>query len=306
MTKGARVYVAALLLLGTTQGAMYVFIRVAVRDLSPAFLMEARLLLAAIPLVTYFVIVGRGRELLAAWPMALVLGVVNAAGPFLLIAWGERHVDSGVAAVAGASVPIFVALFAIWMLPAERVTGSRLTGVLLGLVGVAVLCGVAPSGSSIALVATFAVVLASALFAIAQLFVQQNIAVGGPVLATVGMAAGAVYLLPFAALTAPTEAPSAEVIGSTIALAFVSTLFAQLVFYWLLTHYGASRASLITYVTPVFTLILGAWFLNEPVTLAKLAGLVLIVSGVALGSGFRRLPSPRRWSGRAASSDAPP
>jgi drug/metabolite transporter (DMT)-like permease len=78
---------------------------------------------------------GRGKDLLGAWRQALVLGVFNTAGPYLLIAWGEKHVDSGVAAVANAAVPIFVALLAIRMLPGERLTGLRLAGVFLGLGG---------------------------------------------------------------------------------------------------------------------------------------------------------------------------
>lgn len=308
MTSGARAYVVTLTVLGVTQGASYVFIRVAVEELSPAFLMEVRLLLAAIPLLAWFVVTGRWRELVAAWRLALVLGVLNAAGPYLLIAWGESHVDSGVAAVAAAAVPIFVALLAIRMLPEERVGGVRLVGVVLGLVGVGVLCGVDLSGGSIALVATLAIVLAAALVAAAQLFIQQNLAFGGAVMATVGMTTGAVLLLPFAVLTRPTEAPSADVVWSTVALGLMSTLFAQLVFFWMLAEYGASRASLVTYTTPVFALILGAWFLDEPLTLAKLGGLLLIVGGVALGSGLAIVPSRRSILGRLrpASSDAPP
>jgi drug/metabolite transporter (DMT)-like permease len=284
--------VAVLLWLGATQGASYLFIRVAVRELSPAVLMEARLLIGAAPVCAYFVLRGRGQELLGAWRVGLVLGVLNAAGPYILIAWGEQHVDSGVAAVANAAVPIFVALVAIKMLPGERVTGLRLAGVFVGLAGVGVLSGLNFDGGSLALWGTLAVVIAALLFAVAQLYVQKHIEIGGSVLATIGMVAGALLLLPFSLAAMPAHLPSSETIASTLALALVSTCLAQVIFYWMLTWHGASRASLVTYSTPVFTLAFGAWFLGEPATAAKLGGLALIVVGVAVGAGLTHLRRP--------------
>jgi drug/metabolite transporter (DMT)-like permease len=139
---------------------------------------------------------GRGKDLLGAWRQALVLGVFNTAGPYLLIAWGEKHVDSGVAAVANAAVPIFVALLAIRMLPGERLTGLRLAGVFLGLGGVGVLSGLHLNAGRLALLATLGVVAAALLLAVAQLYVQRHIVLGGSVLATVGMTGGALLLLP--------------------------------------------------------------------------------------------------------------
>ena len=112
-----RRYLPSLLLLAAVWGASYLFIKVAVRDLEPAAMIELRLLLAA-PILVGFALIQRGREtgvreLRGAWREGLVLGALNAAIPFTLIAWGEKHVDSGVAAIANASVPLFVALLAI-------------------------------------------------------------------------------------------------------------------------------------------------------------------------------------------------
>ena len=85
-------------------------------------------------------------ELRAAWRAGLVLGVINGALPFTLIAWGEQHIASGVAAIGNSAVPIFNAALAVWLLPSERVNGTRLAGLLLGLAGVGVLAGLNPGG----------------------------------------------------------------------------------------------------------------------------------------------------------------
>jgi drug/metabolite transporter (DMT)-like permease len=231
---------------------------------------------------------GRGKDLLGAWRQALVLGVFNTAGPYLLIAWGEKHVDSGVAAVANAAVPIFVALLAIRMLPGERLTGLRLAGVFLGLGGVGVLSGLHLNAGRLALLATLGVVAAALLLAVAQLYVQRHIVLGGSVLATVGMTGGCAASASFSIATMPVRLPGGTTIGATLTLALVSTLLAQLIFYRMLTWHGASRASLVTYTTPVFTLAFGAGFLGEPATAAKLGGLALIVAGVAFGGGLIR------------------
>src|SRR4051794_7357783 len=114
------------------------FIKVGVRDFSPAALVELRLLCASAVLVGV-VAARRGfhavRPALA--PGAFV-GIVGMAFPFFLISWGETHVDSGVAAVANSSVPIFVAFLALRFAPSERSSGLRTVGLLIGLAGVGV------------------------------------------------------------------------------------------------------------------------------------------------------------------------
>ena len=142
-------YWSMLLLLAGVWGASYLFIKVAVEEIEPAPLMAVRTLLAAAVLLGYvgwrF---GRDRalaELRAARRQLLVLGVLNAALPFWLIAWGEQHIDSGLAAVVQASVPIFNALLVLRFLPHERLSRTRALGLAVGIVGVGVVTGHAPA-----------------------------------------------------------------------------------------------------------------------------------------------------------------
>ncbi|MES1247949.1 MAG: DMT family transporter, partial [Actinomycetota bacterium] len=220
----------------------------------------------------------------------VVLGVINAAVPFTLIAWGEKHVDSGVAAVANSSVPIFVAILAVWFVPSERSTGWRLVGVALGVVGVSVLAGVQPAGGWRGAAGTGAIVLASVSYAASNLYAGRRIRVGGPVLAATSMLAAFVGLLPFALASLPAHAPGWKSVGSGVALGVGATAVAQVLSYRMIGVYGSSRAVLVAYVLPAFALLYGAVFLDEALAWQKLFGLVLILGGVALGSGAVRIP----------------
>lgn len=284
----SRRYVFLLLVLGATWGSSYLFIKVGVRDLSPAALVEIRLACAA-PVLLVFAASRYGwRAIGAAWREGLVLGFLNAAVPFTLIAWGEKSVDSGVAAVANSSVPIFVALLAVWFAPAERSRGLRLVGILFGLAGVAVLAGVHPAGGWKGAAGTGAIVVASVSYAASNLYAGKRMSVGGPVLAASSMTVAFVVLAPFALLSLPSHGPGWKSVGSAVVLGLAGTAFAQILAYRMIRIYGSSRAVLVAYTLPAFALFYGAVFLSEPLSLQKLAGLLLIFGGVALGSGAWR------------------
>jgi drug/metabolite transporter (DMT)-like permease len=285
----SRRYAFLLLVLGAIWGSSYLFIRVGVRDLSPAVLIEIRLLCAAPVLLAFAARRYGWAALRAAWREGLVLGVINAAVPFTLIAWGERYVDSGTAAVANASVPIFVVPLAILFVPSERSTGLRLVGVLLGLVGVAILAGVHPQGGWRGAAGIGAIVLASVSYAAANLYAGRHMSSGGPVLAATSMSVAFLLLLPLAAATPPSGLPGWKPVGSGVALGLLGTAIAQILSYRMIRLYGSARSVLVAYLLPAFALFYGFVFLGESLTLQKLAGLLLITGGVALGAGAVRL-----------------
>jgi drug/metabolite transporter (DMT)-like permease len=296
-----RGYVPLLLIVAGIWGASYLFIKVAVDEIEPTAMMDLRLVLAALVLVPFLMLrLGRARavaEIRGAGAGAFILGTVNMALPFTLIAWGEKYIDSGIAAIANASVPIFVVLLAVRFRPSERATGMRLVGVLLGLVGVGVLTGLHPEGGWWAVAGTLAVVVASLSYAVANLYTQHRFPTTSPLVITAASSvAAALVLLPLALFQLPDETPSWKALGSVAALGVGGTAIALIFFYRMLVQYGASRASLVTYLLPPFALVYGVIFLDERVTLNAALGLVLILAGVALGSGVfrlaRREPAP--------------
>ena len=216
-------YWPSLILLAAIWGASYLFIKVAVDEIAPAPMMAVRTLLAAAVLIGYVVWrFGRERataELRAAWRHCLVLGVLNAALPFWLIAWGEQHIDSGLAAVVQSSVPIFNALLVLRFLPHERLNRTRAFGLAIGILGVAVVAGIHPEGGGLAVAGALAIVVSSISYAGAGVYGQLAVSgTAGPVLAAGSMLAGGLILTPVALFQLPTEVPSLEATASVLAL----------------------------------------------------------------------------------------
>jgi drug/metabolite transporter (DMT)-like permease len=293
-------YWPLLTLLAAIWGAGYLFIKVALDDIEPAPMMAFRAVAAGLLLTGYLAATRGGgralRDLLLHWKPAVVLGLLNATFPYWLVAWGEKYIDSSVAGIAQSTVPIFTFLLATHFLPHERVGAVRIAGVGLGLIGVVVLAGVHPGEDDgwWAVAGTLAVVLSSFMYAAGGVYGQLRVrTVPGPVLAAGSMLAGGLILLPAAALQPPDGVPGAEAIFALLALTVVGTVFAQLLLFRVLRLYGARRLSLVTYLIPAFAVFYGAVFLDEPVTVAALGGLALILAGVALASGARLLGARR-------------
>jgi drug/metabolite transporter (DMT)-like permease len=291
----SRVYVPYIAALALLWGASYMFIKVAVREYEPAAMIMFRVIIAS-ALLLGVLVAQRGPRRAVADMRALGwqgfgVGVANGAIPFTLIAWGEKHIDSGVAAIANATVPIFVVLLALRWQPSEAVRGGRLAGILIGLVGVGVLAGVHPDGGWWGVAGTMAVVVASLSYAIGGLWGQRLVSEeNGFALATAAMLGATAAIIPFGVAQLPSHVPGWKETGSVIALAVLGTAIAQILLFRLLRTDGATRLSLVTYLLPVTALFYGAVFLGESVTVEELLGMGLILGGVALGSGAVRFP----------------
>jgi drug/metabolite transporter (DMT)-like permease len=281
-----------LLLLAAMWGASYLFIKLAVEDIPPAAMTDLRLLIAAVLLTAYLVqragLAVAVSQIRSAWVPCLVLGIINAAFPMTLVAWGETHIDSSIAGIAQASVPIFVAILGLRFLPHDPLRPGQMIGLAIGLSGVALITGVHPDGGLWAVAGTFAVVLSSLSYASGGIYGQLRVHhTPGPVLAAGSMIAGAIVLLPFAIADPPTQAPGTTALVGLLALALVPTFLGQLLLFRMLRLFGSRRLSLVTFLMPGFAVAYGAMLLDEPVSAAALAGLGLILAGVVLASGQR-------------------
>jgi drug/metabolite transporter (DMT)-like permease len=205
-----------------------------------------------------------------------------------LVAWGETHIDSSIAGITQASVPIFVAILGLRFLPHDPLRAGQVFGLALGLCGVALITGFHPSGGAWAVAGTFAVVLSSLSYASGGVYGQLRIRdTPGPVLAAGSMIAGALVLLPFALADPPTQAPGATAIAGLAALVLFPTFLGQLLLFRVLGLFGSRRLSLVTFLMPGFAIVYGAVLLDESASAVALGGLVLILLGVALASGQR-------------------
>jgi drug/metabolite transporter (DMT)-like permease len=279
-----------LLLLSLIWGSSFMFIKVADRELDPATLILGRISLAA---VTLAVVVGVSigarstlAELRAHWRALVAVGLLNTAVPFWLLSWGETRIDSGLASILQASVPIFTVLLAFAFFHEQRVTGSRLVGVFVGFLGVALLVGVQPEGK---ILAALAVVAMAVCYAAGGLLIRAYLSEVRPAsVALWTLVVATVAVLPAGVARAPSQVPSFGAIASVVVLGILGTAFAYLLFFTIVAGAGASYASFVTYLVPPFALAYGALFLDESVGGAAVAGLALILGGVALGTGLSR------------------
>jgi drug/metabolite transporter (DMT)-like permease len=283
----ARRNAAMLVALSLIWGASFLFIKVAVRDLAPASLILGRLGLAAITLALIAaVLLGREqtlRELRAnAGPLALV-GIVNTAVPFWLLSWGETRIQSGLASIIQAAVPIFNALIAFGFFREVRVTGVRLAGVAVGFVGVALLVGAQPEGK---VLGALAVVGMAFCYGLGGLLAGRHLSGVQPVVVALGSTAvSALVAAPAGIAQAVGTSIGWKALGSVAVLGVVGTAIAYLLFFALIRGAGAAYASLVTYLCPPIALAYGAIFLDERFGVSAFVALAIVLAGVALGSG---------------------
>jgi drug/metabolite transporter (DMT)-like permease len=281
-----RRYLIMLLALAAIWGSSFMFIKVAVRELAPAEVVFGRVLIGALTLLAFIPFTLGWRRTTAdvrrfIGPLT-VLAVVNICVPFWLLAWSEKRLDSGLAGILQASMPLFTALLALRFSRGERVTGARLVGVMVGFLGVVLLVGVQPRGD---VLSALAVLLTAFCYAVAVLYAGARLGEAHTLVTSLGSLTIATFLvLPLGIAQLPDHVPSWEAIGSLVALGSLGLAVAYLFYFAIIVGAGASYAALVTYLVPALALVYGAVFLDEPITASALAGLALILVGVALGT----------------------
>jgi drug/metabolite transporter (DMT)-like permease len=281
-------------------GMPYLFIKIAVDELSPSVVAWSRLALAAAVLLPVAWKLGALRGLGERWRILALFAAVEMAIPWPLIGYGEVHISSSLAAILIAAVPLFVALLALRFDHAERPTATRLAGMLIGLAGVVALVGIDMGGEGEELLGALAILVAAFCYAVGPMIVKRRLSDVdplGPVAASLGL--GTLLVTPFALADVPGEVPSGDVIASIVVLGLVCSALAFLLFFRLIAEVGPSRATVITYVNPVVALALGVAILDESVTTGAVAGLLLILAGSWLSTDGRVPPGLAALADRA-------
>lgn len=291
-------------------GVPYLFISIAVESFSPPAIVAGRTLIAALLLLPFAIRGGALRAALRHWPWVLAFGVVEMAGPFVLLGHAEMTLPSGMTGLLVATVPLFAALIALGGGDRAVLRPARGIGLLVGFVGVAVVvAGPGLFGGEVSLLAAGEVLLVAVLYAIAPFIVARKLA-DVPSLGTITLSLlmiGIVYL-PIGLLTQH-EVPTPASVWALLALAVICTAVAFLAFFALIREVGPVRAPLFTYVNPVVAIILGAIVLAEPLTPGLLIGFPLIIAGcwfAGTGGRLRRPAADPLASGPLPSVTPPP
>jgi len=286
---------ATLVAMGALWGGSYLFIRIGAPALGPLPLMGGRVLLAALVLWAVFRATGRRTELRRHAGRLLLLGLINAAFPFTLVAAAELRLGASLTAVLGATVPLFGALLSAAFL-GERMTAPKAAGLALGLAGVAVLTGWSPvpldGAAALAIGATLA---ASLSYAASGVYVKRALSgISAPTLALGQQVGAAAWLVVPALVVLPSAEPTPAALGALAALAVLSTALAFVLFFRLIARVGPTRTQTVTYITPAFGMLWGALFLGERITGGMLAGFALVAASMVLVNGVRLPPSLAR------------
>ena len=277
----------ALVVLGWTFGAAFLFMKVIVDEISPSELVAGRMFLGAATVGLVLAVLRRAPRLSPAIVgRTSLLALMDSVLPFTLVAWAETRIDSGVASVLISTMPLFTIVIASAVLPDERLAPVRLLGIGLGFVGVVALT----NGDILRLedgnaLGMLAVIGAAACYAAAAVYAKLLLR-SEDVLSLTGLklALGAVLALgiTFVLHGVPEYgALSLEGGSALVALGVVSTGITFMLYFWLVANAGSVYASLVTYVVPVAGLTLGWAVLGEHIGLNTALGAALIALGVA-------------------------
>ncbi|MCA1666696.1 MAG: DMT family transporter, partial [Thermomicrobia bacterium] len=286
--------VAMLLLLAALWGGSFLFMRIAAPVLGPVVLAELRVGIAGIALLVYAAAIRSLPAFRAQGAKYLLLGALNAAIPYTLIGAAELRLTTSLASILNATTPLFAAVVAaVWL--KDRLDAKRGIGLVLGIVGVAILVGWSPLALNAIIVLSVGASLGAALsYALAGIFSKVAFSGMPPLALAIGQQLGAGLLLlplalPTAVITRPGQGLSVGVALAVIALALLCTSLAYLLYFSLIASVGPMKTLSVTYLVPVFGIIWSALFLHERLHAGTLIGLAIILASVALvtGAGVR-------------------
>jgi len=279
--------VAELLLLAALWGGSFLFMRIAAPVLGPVWLIECRVLLAGLvllPLLARRSLIKEMRQ--QALPL-LVVGCLNSAIPFLLLAFASISLPAGFTSILNATAPLFGTVIAtVWI--KESLSFARMVGFALGFAGVVVLIGWKSfSADMVFWTAAIAGLSAALMYAIAAPYIKRTMAGVPSLVVTTGSQLGAaVVILPLMPFTVPAQNPSAAIIFSVVALALFCTSLAYILYFRLIQNIGATRALTVAYLVPISAMLWGRIVLGEAITTSMVLGCGLILLGTAIANNI--------------------
>ncbi len=281
-------------LMSVIWGIPYLFIRIAVSEISPAALVFGRTAIASAILLPIALTRTDLRPILARWRWVVAFAVVEVAVPWLMLGSAEQHVSSSLAGLLVAGVPLVGALVALATGDSDRLSRRALAGLLIGVAGVAAIVGGDFQAADGVALLQIAVVVVG--YAVGPAILARKLS-GLPSVGVMALSlalCAAIYL-PIVAVQSPATLPSGGVIGSVVLLGVVCTALAFVLFAALIDEIGPVRATVITYVNPAVAAVLGVLVLNETFSPAMAVGFLLVILGSLLATG-RRSSEPRRPS----------
>ena len=289
-----------LLFLSLLWGSSFFFYKILVAVLPPITVVLGRIGIAGIALNLW--LLAKGERLprdRATWGRFLWSGLLNNVVPFILIAWGETRISSGMTSILNAMTPIFLVPVAHMMTDDDRITPGKMMAVILGFIGVAILVGPDALAGNNQLLGELAVAMAALTYAFGTVYTRRLRGLTPLVAATGQITGAALMLLPLSLIierpwTYPM--PSLSVWGAFVAIALANTAYAYFIYYKLLARTGATFTALCTFIIPPLAVLMGVLLLHETIAWTALVGMGVIAAGLAVNDGrliaaLRRRPA---------------
>ncbi|WP_334187752.1 DMT family transporter [Noviherbaspirillum sp.] len=267
-----------LILLAAIWGASFLFLRIVAPALGPLWTAESRVAIAGAAMLLFILAGGRSMHFGTSWRQYLILGTLNSALPFALFSYAALTLPAGYSAILNATSPLWGALVGAAVL-GETLTARKITGLLIGIAGVAFLVRLGPAQfSPQVMVAAAACVLAALCYGIAGAYSKKaSSGIAPPQMATGSQLGAALVLLPFLPLSPIRGEVTPMVIMIALVLALLCSAVAYFIYFRLIADLGPTKALTVTFLIPLFALIWGALFLGEAVTLNMLIGCAMVV-----------------------------
>jgi drug/metabolite transporter (DMT)-like permease len=275
------------ILLGAIWSASFLWIKIALAEVGPLTLVAFRVLFGLLTglAVAIFLRIPLPRDW-KTWRIFAVLGIFNVAIPFFLITWGEQSIDSAVASILNATVPLFTIILAHFFLHDDKMTVPKVAGLLIGFSGVVLLLSKDLSADAHnSVIGQAAVILASLSYGSSYIYARRNTAeVPGQIRGMLPLFSATAIMWAIAPVAeSPLKIPQLPI--TWIALLWLGVLgtgLAMIMQYYLVHEIGPTRATLVTYIFPLGGVLLGVIFLHEQLSWQLAAGAVLIISSIAV------------------------
>ena len=285
--------------LGLIWGASFLFFKLGVQDMSPTVLVFVRSASGAVALALIMWLTGRslfGGKLRERLVHFAIMGITNSVIPWVAIAWGEQTISSGLASILNATNPFWTAVFIFWVIPMERPSPLNYAGVLLGIAGVVILVipDISTHGLSGNLWGVLAVIVASMSYAVGALYQRVRMRGFDVFQQSIGqLVASSAIAFPLAVPSLPHVHLALESMGAVLALGALGSGVAYLLYYYTLNTLGPVRATGVTFIVPITAVFWGVVLLRESLSLAIIAGMIVILFGIVLTNTRKRAVQPQ-------------
>ena len=267
-------------LVGLLWGIPYLLMKVAVEELSTPMIVFSRLLIGAALLIPLAMREGSLKQALPYWRYILLYAVLEMVIPWSLITSSQRDLSSGVVALLVATVPIWATLFAHQTGDSTAAHRIRIIGIVIGLIGISLIVGIESFSDFGNFGALAQVLIASVSYAWAvNMITRKAPGVSGLAINGIAMTISSLIFAPFAFMSRPESMPSLDVTLATLGLGILCSGMAFWIFFLVLAEIGPARASLVVYPNTAVAVVLGIIILSEPITLAIVIGLPLVLIG---------------------------